>query len=82
MTVERHADIVLLDIGMPRLNGIEAARRICQLSPDSKIIILTQDAEEDLRTVRLQAGAHDHVLKPEMTSKLISAIQAALLTRC
>jgi len=45
-TVELHPDIVLLDISMPRLNGIDAARRICQLLPDSKIIILTQNADE------------------------------------
>lgn len=81
MTVERHPDIVLLDINMPRLNGIEAARRICQLSPDSKIIILTQDGDEGLKTAALEAGALAYVLKLEMTTSLVPAIDAALRTR-
>lgn len=81
-TVELHPDIVLLDISMPRLNGIDAARRICQLLPDSKIIILTQNADEDAMTAALEAGALAYVLKVEMTTDLIPAIQAALRTRC
>ena len=66
---------------MPRLNGIEAARRISQLSPDSKIVILTQDADEDLMTAAFEAGALAYVLKTEMTTKMIPAIQVALRTR-
>ena len=80
--IERQPDIVLLDISMPRLNGIEAAKRICQLSPDSKIIILTQDADEDLKAAALQAGALAYVLKVEMITSLVPAIHAALRTRC
>jgi DNA-binding NarL/FixJ family response regulator len=81
-TVELRPDIVLLDISMPRLNGIDAARRICQLLPDSKIIILTQYADEDVMTAALEAGALAYVLKVEMTTDLIPAIQAVLRTRC
>ena len=81
-SMELHPEIVLLDIGMPGLNGIEAARRIHQLSPASKIIILTQNADEDLMTAALQAGALAYVLKAEMATKLIPAIQAALHTPC
>jgi DNA-binding NarL/FixJ family response regulator len=79
-TVELHPDVVLLDLSMPGLNGIEAASRIRQLSPDSKIIILTQHADEDLMTAALQAGAVAYVLKAEMTTNLIPAVQAALRT--
>ena len=74
-------NVVLLDISMPRLNGIEAARRISQLSPDSKIVILTQDADEDLMTAAFEAGALAYGLKTEMTTKMIPAIQVALRTR-
>src|SRR5579864_168546 len=81
-TVELRPDVVLLDISMPGLNGIEAASRIRQLSPDSRIIILTQNADDDLRTAALQAGALAYVLKAEMTPELIPAVQAALRTRC
>jgi CheY-like chemotaxis protein len=55
-TVELRPDIVLLDISMPGLNGIEAASRIRQRSPDSRIIILTQNADEDLMTAALARG--------------------------
>jgi DNA-binding NarL/FixJ family response regulator len=77
-TVELHPDVVLLDLSMPGVNGIEAARRIRQLSPDSKIIILTQNADKDLMTAALQAGAVAYVLKAEMTSKLLSMAKPAL----
>jgi DNA-binding NarL/FixJ family response regulator len=80
-TVELHPDVVLLDVSMPGLNGIEAASRIRHLSPDSKIVILTQNADEDLRTAALQAGALAYVLKAEMTTELIPAVQEALRTR-
>jgi len=65
---------------MPGLNGIEAASRIRQLSPDSRIIILTQNADDDLMTAALRAGAAAYVLKTEMNTKLIPAVQAALRT--
>ena len=81
-TVELHPDIVLLDISMPGLNGIEAARRIGQLSPDAKIIILSQNADEELMTAALEAGAQAYVLKVKMTTDLIPAIQAALRIWC
>jgi DNA-binding NarL/FixJ family response regulator len=77
-TVELHPDVVLLDLSMPGVNRIEAARRIRQLSPDSKIIILTQNADKDLMTAALQAGAVAYVLKAEMTSKLLSMAKPAL----
>jgi len=80
-TVEIRPDVVLLDISMPRLNGIEAARRICQLLPECKIVILTQDADKEVMAAALQAGALAYVLKAEMTTELIPAVQAALRTR-
>lgn len=62
-TVELHPDIVLIDIQMPGMNGIEATKRIRRLSPDSKIIIFTQYKDEDLQAAALQAGASAYVLK-------------------
>ena len=80
-TVELHPDVVLLDISMPGLNGIDAARRIRQLSPGCKIIIVTQDADADVMSAALQAGALAYVLKAEMTTELIPAVQTALRAR-
>ena len=58
---------------MPGLNGFEAATRIRQLSPESRIIILPENADQDLKTAALQAGAVAYVLKAEMTADLIPA---------
>src|SRR5215469_9630548 len=54
---ELDPDIVLLDIGMPVLNGIEAAKRIREATPQSKIIFVTQDGDADLKAAALAAGA-------------------------
>ena len=81
-TVELRPDVVLLDINMPGLNGIEAARKIHQLSPDCKVIMFTQDGDGDMMTAALEAGALAYVVKAEMTTKLIPAIQASLRVRC
>ena len=81
-TAELHPEVVLLDLSMPRLNGIEAAKRIRQLSPDFKIVILTENPDEDLMAAALEAGASAYVLKSEMTTNLIPAVQAVLRTRC
>lgn len=73
-----HPDLVLLDIGLPRLNGIEAAARIRRLSPGPKIIFLTQDRDIDIRTAALATGAVAYVLKSDAFSGLPAAINAAV----
>ena len=77
-TVELHPDVVLLDIAMPGLNGIEAAKKIRKLSPDSGIIFLTINGDEDVMATALRTGAVAYVLKDEMVSGLIPAIRASL----
>src|SRR5215470_7780369 len=57
MAARLHPDVVLLDIGMPLLNGLEAAPRILQVSPCSKIVFLTQQQDDDIRTAALATGA-------------------------
>ena len=53
---ELKPDLILLDIGLPTLNGIEAARRILELVPKSKIIFLTQETSADIRSRSNEAG--------------------------
>jgi DNA-binding NarL/FixJ family response regulator len=69
-------DIVLLDIGMPNLNGLDAARQILAMSPAIRILILTmQDAEQVVREV-LAAGARGFVLKSDAARDLVAAVDA------
>jgi DNA-binding NarL/FixJ family response regulator len=73
-----HPDVVLLDIGMPLLDGLEAAPRIRRASPDSKIIFITQEQDNDIRTAALATGAAGYLLKSNASGELASAIHAAL----
>jgi DNA-binding NarL/FixJ family response regulator len=66
-------DIVLLDIGMPLLNGIEAARTIRQASPESKIIFLTEQDDEDVMSVALATGAEEYLVKSRTTQLSLEA---------
>jgi DNA-binding NarL/FixJ family response regulator len=73
-------DIVLLDIGMPLLNGLEAAPRIRRASPRSKIIFLTQEHDSEVRNAALAAGADGYLLKSRVAAELRPAINSALLS--
>jgi DNA-binding NarL/FixJ family response regulator len=69
-------DILLLDIGMPNLNGLDAARQILAANPDARILILTiHDSEQVVREV-LAAGARGFLLKSDAGRDLIAAVEA------
>jgi len=69
-------DVFLLDIGMPNLNGLDAARQILTLIPDARILILTiHDSEQVVREV-LAAGARGFLLKSDAGRDLIAAVEA------
>jgi CheY-like chemotaxis protein len=65
---ELQPDLILLDIGLPTLNGIEAARQIRRFSPDSKIIFLTLESSTDVVQEGLNLGARGYVLKRGLRS--------------
>lgn len=75
---ELKPDVILLDIGLPILNGIEAARRIQQLSPNSKIIFLAADNSLDIVQEVLSTGVQGYVQKAHAQSDLLPAIDAVL----
>ncbi len=75
---ELRPDLILLDIGLPTLNGIAAARQILQLAPDSKIIFVTQESSEDVMQEALSTGALGYVAKTAMNGSLLAAVDAAL----
>lgn len=71
-------DLVLLDIGLPILNGIEAARRIRTLSPISKIVLVTQESSPDVVQEALGLGALGYVVKAHAGHDLLAAVEAVL----
>jgi DNA-binding NarL/FixJ family response regulator len=76
---ELKPDLILLDIGLPTLNGIEAARQIRSLAPESKIIFLTQESSADVVEEALSLGAWGYVMKARARSDLLPAVEAVLL---
>lgn len=71
-------DLIVLDIGLPKLNGIEAARRIRQLSPSSKILFLSQNPDLDIVQAALDTGALGYVHKTNALRELLPAVEAVL----
>jgi len=71
-------DLILLDIGLPGLDGIEAARRIRALSPDSKILFVSQESSLDVVEEALSSGAFGYVVKAHAASELLPAVEALL----
>ena len=78
---ELKPDLIVLDIGLPTLNGIEAARRIRKVAPESKIIFLTQESSADLVQEALRLGARGYVVKTSVASDLLAAVETVLLGR-
>jgi DNA-binding NarL/FixJ family response regulator len=75
---ELKPDLILLDIGLPGLNGLEAARQIRRLSAESKIIFLTQEVSAEVVQEALSLGACGYVVKPKAAGELMAAVDAAL----
>ena len=73
-----HPDIILLDISMPVLNGLEAARQLQSLVPDSKLIFLTMHADRTYLREAFRAGACGYVLKRSAASELEHAMSVVL----
>jgi len=75
---ELQPDVILLDIGLPMLSGVEVAKRVGKLTPAPKILILSQESSPDLVQETLNLGASGYVHKPRALSDLIPAIDAVL----
>jgi len=78
MVQERNPDVVVLDISMPQLNGLDAARQLHKLLPACKIIFLTMHADPTYAREAFQIGASGYLLKRSAATELILAIQAVL----
>ena len=75
---ELQPDIVLLDIAMPILNGIGAAQKIREASPNSRIIFVTMDGDADVKAAALATGAQAYLSKAGAASELLPTIDATL----
>jgi DNA-binding NarL/FixJ family response regulator len=71
-------DLILLDIGLPKLNGIEAAHRISRLVPSAKILFISQESDTDVVAAALSNGAKGYLRKQNANSELLSAVEAVL----
>jgi len=71
-------DLVVLDIGLPKLNGIEVAKRLRQLAPQAIILFLSQEPSSDVVREALRMGALGYVHKARAGSELLPAIEAVL----
>ena len=75
---QRAFDLILLDLGLPKLNGIKAARQIRKLTPESKIIFLSQESSDDVVQEAISFGALGYVVKTRVGSDLVPAVKAVL----
>jgi DNA-binding NarL/FixJ family response regulator len=73
---ELQPDLILLDIGLPGLNGIEAARRIRKLAPQSKILFVSQESSPDVMEEAMNSGAMGYVVKAHAADELLDAVEA------
>ena len=68
-------DVVVLDMAMPLLNGLEAARQLKQMAPETRIVFLTMNEDPDVAAEAFRAGASAYVLKRSAASELLAAIR-------
>lgn len=71
-------DLAVLDIGLPKLNGIEVAREIRKLCPECRIVFLTENPSKDVIEECFRAGACGYIVKSSGANELVPAIKAAL----
>lgn len=76
--VELRPDLVIVDIGMPLLNGLDAVRELKKCAPGTKIIFLTMDPDLDVACEALQIGVSGYLLKTSGENELLTAVQHAL----
>jgi DNA-binding NarL/FixJ family response regulator len=75
---ESKPDLILLDLGLPALNGFAAARQIRQLAPASKILFVSIESSDDLVQEAFSSGALGYVSKTRVGSDLLAAVEAVL----
>ena len=75
---ELQPDLILLDVGLPSINGIEAGRRIHELSPKTKILFVSEHNSLDVALAALGNGARGYLVKSDAGTELLPALEAVL----
>ena len=75
---ESEPDLILMDIGIPTLNGMEAARHILEFLPEVKILFVTENRSAEVAEHALRTGGQGYVIKSNAASELLSAVDAVL----
>ena len=74
---EIDSDVIIMDLAMPALNGLDATRRILKAKPDAKVLILSMYLDDDYVTQALEAGVVGYVMKDAPANELVMAVRAA-----
>ncbi len=82
LAVELKPDAVVIDIGMPLLNGLDAGKRLKEMRPDTKIIYLTQNRDGALAAEAFRSKASGYLLKNSAAWELVTALHEAVAGRC
>lgn len=75
---EFHPDLILLDISLPKLNGIEAAASIRKIVPGMKILFVSENRDSDIATAALNTGGHGYLVKSDGATELLVAVETVL----
>jgi len=73
-----HPDLILMDINLPELSGIKAAARIRGLSPESRILFVSQNLDLDVALAALEAGGLGYVVKSQSETELLTAVEEVM----
>jgi two-component system nitrate/nitrite response regulator NarL len=76
--VEFQPDLILLDSDLPKLSGIEAARQIRKVVPQSKILFVSQDSNPEVVQAAFQLGARGYVIKSDAARELLTAVKSVI----
>jgi DNA-binding NarL/FixJ family response regulator len=80
LALEHHPRVVVMDISMPKMDGVEATRQIMHLLPDTRVVVLTGHADRDRAEAAMRAGAVAYVLKDRDADEIFDAILNAAAT--
>jgi len=75
---ELHPEVILMDVTMPEIDGVEATRQIRAALPDIKVVMLTMHADQEVLTAAIRAGANGYLVKDCSTDEIASAVRMAV----